>query len=80
MSYRNRYGSLAMGERTGGEGDCIAMRETCAKCLTSTLSPRERAPAEPVILGWLSNKFVFVTSTFSVILLISLISRTASDA
>ncbi len=51
MSYRNRYGSLSLGERAGGEGDCNAMLERCAKSLTPTLSPRERVPAEPVIFG-----------------------------
>ncbi len=51
MSYCNRYGSLFLGERAGGEGDCMAMLDTCAKSLTPTLSPREREPAEPVIFG-----------------------------
>ncbi len=51
MSYRNRYRSLSPEGEGGGEGDCIAMPETCAKSLTPTLSPREREPAEPVIFG-----------------------------
>ncbi len=51
MSYCNRYGALSLGERPGGEGDCIAMLEACAKSLTPNLTSREREPAEPVIFG-----------------------------